>query len=175
MLILRTATLNDIDAIRVLMPLAIRELQKGYLTPEQLESSFSGMGLDLTLIEDGTYFTVWDRATLVGCGGWSFRATLYGGNHSPGRSDCLLDPVTERARIRAMYTHPDHVRRGIGRMIIEAAEAEARLHGFKALEMAATMAGKPFYQLCGYEIESEWEDVNGPVAVPLATMTKVLA
>ena len=174
MLILRAATLSDIDAIRALMPLAIRELQKGYLTPEQLESSFGGMGLDVTLIEDGTYFAVWEGDTLVGCGGWSFRATLYGGNHSPGRSDRLLDPATERARIRAMYTHPDHIRRGIGRMIIEAAEAAANARGYKALEMAATMAGKPFYLLCGYEIESEWEDTNGPAPVPLATMTKTL-
>lgn len=175
MLTLRIATLSDCDAIRALMPLAIRELQKGYLTPEQLESSFGGMGLDITLIEDGTYFTVWDGEVLVGCGGWSFRATLYGGNHSPGRSDRLLDPETERARIRAMYTHPDHVRRGIGRMVIDASEGAARAYGFKALEMAASMSGKPFYLLCGYEIESEWEDTNGPVPVPLATMTKILA
>jgi GNAT superfamily N-acetyltransferase len=171
-LTLRLATHSDCDAIRALMALAIHELQKGYLTPDQIEASSMSMGLDTQLIDDGTYFSVWDGDTLVGCGGWSFRATLYGGNHSAGRSIRLLDPVTERARIRAMYTHPDHTKRGIGKLIIDAAEASARARGFTALEMAATMAGKPFYLRCGYTIESEWFDENGAVPVPLATMVK---
>jgi len=91
---------------------------------------------------------------------------LHGGDHSAGRDNRLLNPDTERARIRAMYCHPDHVKRGIGRLIIEAAEAAAKADGFKALEMAATKAGEPFY------IEREWEDLNGAVPVPLLTMVK---
>jgi GNAT superfamily N-acetyltransferase len=171
-LTLRLATNSDCDAIRALMTLAICELQKGYLTPDQIKASSMSMGLDTQLIEDRTYYAVWDGDTLVGCGGWSFRATLYGGNHSAGRSIRLLDPATDRARIRAMYTHPDYARRGIGKLIIDAAETAARNRGFRALEMAATMAGKPFYQRCGYTIESEWFDENGAVPVPLATMVK---
>jgi GNAT superfamily N-acetyltransferase len=169
---LRLADTADCEHIRALMMLSIRELQKGYLTPEQIEASHAGMGLDTQLIADGSYFTVWHGDTLVGCGGWSFRATLYGGNHSANRDISLLDPATERARIRAMYTHPDHTKRGIGQMIITASETAAREHGFGALEMAATMAGKPFYLRCGYTIESEWFDENGAVPVPLATMVK---
>lgn len=164
----------DCDAIRELMALSIEELQRDYLTPEELDSSKGGMGLDTRLIEDGTYFTVWDGDLLVGCGGWSPRATLYGGNHSPGRDDRMLDPATERAKIRAMYTHPDHIHRGIGRMILNAGENAARAAGFRAAEMAASMAGKPFYLRCGYTIEREWLDTNRPVAVPLATMSKTL-
>lgn len=171
---LRIATMADCDAIKALMNRAIRDLQIGFLTDEQIASSFVAMGLDTQLIEDGTYFTIWDGTTLVGCGGWSFRATLYGGNHSEGRSARELDPATERARIRAMYTNPDYVRRGIGKMIIDAGEAAALAKGFRALEMAATMAGKPFYLRCGYTIESEWFDENGEVPVPLATMVKTL-
>ncbi|HAU22691.1 MAG TPA: GNAT family N-acetyltransferase, partial [Erythrobacter sp.] len=114
MIEIRLATPQDVPAISELMELAIAELQKGFLTPEQLESSRAGMGLDLQLIEDGTYFCVEEDGTLIGCGGWSRRATLYGGNHSAGRDPRLLDPATERARIRAMYTHPDHTRKGIG-------------------------------------------------------------
>lgn len=169
---LRPATSSDSDAIRALMTRAIEELQRGYLSPEQIRSSHAAMGLDTQLIEDGTYFTVWDGDVLAGCGGWSHRATLYGGNHSAGRSARLLDPATERARIRAMYTHPDHVKRGIARMVLEASESAARSAGFRALEMAATMAGKPFYLRCGYVVESEWFDANGAVPVPLATMVK---
>ncbi len=174
-LLIRLATMEDCPAIRDLMALAIRELQKGFLTDEQIESSFAGMGLDTLLIEDGTYFTVWSGETLAGCGGWSKRATLYGGNHSAGRSARLLDPATERGRIRAMYTHPDHVRRGIGSMILDAGEAAALKEGFSELEMAATMAGKPLYSRAGYIVESEWFDTNGAVPVPLATMVKRIA
>lgn len=174
MLSIRFAKREDEAAISALMILAIEQLQRGYLTPEQIEASKAGMGLDGQLIEDGTYFCVEDGESLAGCGGWSRRATLYGGNHSAGRDARLLDPLTERARIRAMYTHPDHVRKGVGKMIIEAAEAAARAEGFGAIEMAATMAGKPFYLRCGYRVEREWQDTNGPVPVPLATMAKRL-
>jgi len=169
---LRLADEVDIESIKNLMNLAISELQKPYLTPAQIESSFLAMGLDTQLIEDKTYFCVWAGDILVGCGGWSRRTTLYGGNHTSGRDANLLDPATDRARIRAMYTHPDYTRLGIGRLIIDASEQAAMSEGFKSLEMAATLAGRDFYLRCGYEIEREWEDKNGPVPVPLLTMVK---
>ncbi|MBX7533819.1 GNAT family N-acetyltransferase [Qipengyuania sp. 1XM1-15A] len=174
MLSIRLARKDDEPAIAALMKLAIEQLQQGYLTPEQIEASKAGMGLDALLIEDGTYFCVEDEGELAGCGGWSRRATLYGGNHSAGRDPRLLDPASERARIRAMYTHPDHVRKGVGRLVLETAEGAARAEGFREIEMAATMAGKPFYERCGYAVESEWHDTNGAVPVPLATMAKAL-
>ena len=171
-LTLKLASISDAEEIRRLMNLSIVDLQKGYLTDAQIEASFAGMGLDTQLIKDQTYFCVWDGDVLAGCGGWSYRATLHGGDHSANRDITPLDPATDRARIRAMYTHPDHVKRGIGRMVIEAAEDAARAKGFKELEMAATLAGKPFYLKCGYRIESEWEETHGAVPVPLLTMIK---
>ena len=174
MITIRPATPEDAPAIAQLMEQSIAELQKGFLSPEQIAASRAGMGLDLQLIEDGTYYCVEDEGVLIGCGGWSRRATLYGGNHSAGRDPRLLDPATERARIRAMYTHPDHTRKGVGRLILATAEEAARSEGFGALEMAATMSGKPLYTACGYEVESEWFDENGAVPVPLATMWKRL-
>ncbi|NNC53978.1 MAG: GNAT family N-acetyltransferase, partial [Erythrobacter sp.] len=123
MLSIRLARQEDAPAIAALMQLAIEQLQQSYLTSEQIEASKAGMGLDALLIEDGTYFCVEDNGELAGCGGWSRRATLYGGNHSAGRDPRLLDPANERARIRAMYTHPDHVRKGVGRLVLETAEA----------------------------------------------------
>lgn len=172
MITIRPATQEDVPAIAALMELAIAELQQGFLTPEQIEASRAGMGLDVQLIADETYFCVEEAGELIGCGGWSRRATLYGGNHSAGRDPRVLDPATERARIRAMYTHPKHTRKGVGRLILDTAEAAARKEGFRELEMAATMSGKPLYEACGYRVESEWFDDNGAVPVPLATMWK---
>lgn len=171
---IRLATDADIAAIRRLQDRSISELQEGYLNPAQIEASRLSMGLDTQLIEDGTYFVVNDGAKIVGCGGWSFRATLYGGDHSAGRSANRLDPLTERARIRAMYTDPEHVRRGVGRLILDTAEQAAAAIGFTSLEMAATEAGRPFYARCGYRVEKSFFDENGTVPVPLHTMVKTL-
>lgn len=154
------------------MILAIEELQTQYLTSEQILASHGAMGLDTQLIEDGTYFCVWKGAQIVGCGGWSFRQTLYGGNHFAGRNTGRLNPDTDRARIRAMYTHPDHIRQGIGSLILKTAEEAAEAAGFKAYEMAATLAGEPLYRRHGYKIESRWVDENGSVPIPLLTMVK---
>lgn len=172
---IKIAKNEDVVAIRMLMVLAIDVLQANYLTPEQVLASRASMGLDTQLIEDGTYFCVWDEDVLVGCGGWSYRGTLYGGNHSAGRDSGQLDPATDRARIRAMYTHPDHTRKGIGRLILDTSEQAAKAAGFKALAMAATLAGEAFYSRCGYVVEARWQDENGAVPVPLLTMVKSIA
>jgi GNAT superfamily N-acetyltransferase len=117
-----------------------------------------------------------DERLLVGCGGWSRRATLYGGNHSTDlRDDRLLDPASEPARIRAMYTDPDHARRGIGRLILGLCEEAARAAGFARLEMMATAAGEPLYLACGYHVIERAERLSPTgVAVPGAVMGKLL-
>ena len=159
------------------MARAINQLQAAFLTPQQITASAESLGLDTQLIDDGTYFVIEADGQLVGCGGWSRRATLYGGNHSTDlREDRLLDPASEAARIRAMYTDPGHVRRGIGRLILSLCEAAARDAGFARLELMATAAGEPLYVACGYRVieRAERLSANG-VAVPGAVMGKVLA
>ena len=133
------------------------------------------MGLDTQLIEDGTYCLARSGTTLVGCGGWSMRNTLYGGNHSKGRNTDLLDPDKDAARIRAMYTHPDWVRRGIGRLILDHCEQAARHTGFKRAEMMATLAGAPLYRACGYtEIEKHTDIAKDGTPIPLVRMGRSL-
>ncbi len=168
------AKIEDAPEIKALMKLAIDVLQADYLSPAQVVASHAGMGLDTQLISDETYFCVRESGQIVGCGGWSFRSTLYGGNHSAGRDAANLDPKKDRARIRAMYTHPDFTQRGIGRLILNTSERAAKAAGFKSLEMAATLAGEPFYTRCGYAVEKRWQDENGAVPVPLLTMVKTI-
>jgi GNAT superfamily N-acetyltransferase len=148
----RLATSDDIPAIAALMDRAIDSLQSAFLSPTEVAASRLSMGLDTQLIADGTYFLVEEGERLAGCGGWSRRATLYGGNHSVElRDDRLLDPATESARIRAMYTDPAFVRRGVGRLILSLSEAAARAAGFSRAEMMATLSGEPLYLACGYQ------------------------
>jgi GNAT superfamily N-acetyltransferase len=170
----RLAGRADLAALKVLMDAAIAELQKPFLNDSQIASSRAIMGLDSQLIDDGTYFIVEANGELAGCGGWSRRATLYGGDQSPGRSAALLDPARDAARIRAMYTHPDHVRKGIGRLILSLCEAAARAEGFIQVELMATLAGEPLYRACGYVPCEHFADDRGGVAVPLLRMSKRL-
>jgi len=171
---IRTAVEHDIEALRVLMAAAIEVLQRGFLSEAQIEASRAIMGLDTQLIADGTYFVVEAEGALAGCGGWSRRATLYGGSHSPGRNPALLDPTKDAARVRAMYTHPDFVRRGVGRLVLATCEAAAEAEGFRRVELAATLSGVPLYERCGYAAIERFEDARGGVAVPLVRMGRML-
>ena len=178
MLTHRLATPADLEALRDVMAQAIAELQKGFLTAEQIAASNAVMGLDTQLVADGTYFVIEDDEDdrIAGCGGWSYRATLYGGDHSSDlRDPAPLDPAVDAARIRAMYTHPDFARRGVGRLIMTLCEDAARAAGFRRAEMMATLSGEPLYRACGYT-PIEHVAAPGPdgVAVPLIRMGKPL-
>jgi len=167
----RLATLTDEPALAALMRRAIDELQRPFLTPDQVQASHAFMGLDSRLIADGTYFVVEVGDAIAGCGGWSRRATAYGGNHSAGRDDRLLDPATEAAKVRAMYTHPDHVRKGVGTLVLSLCQAAARAEGFAALELSATLAGAPLYRSFGFVDVRAFEDSG----VPMMLMRKAVA
>ena len=170
----RLAIPADVPALMALIEAAISELQRPFLEDDQIAASRSIMGIDRQLIEDGTYFIVEIDGEMAGCGGWSRRATLYGHDHSSGRDSALLDPSVDPARIRAMYTHPSHARKGIGRFVLGLCEDAARKSGFRRAELMSTMAGEPLYRSCGYEaIESTARHVDG-ISVPLLRMTKRL-
>ena len=156
------------------MERSISALQSAFLSPEQVAASRTIMGIDRQLIADGTYFLIEEGDRIVGSGGWSARATLYGGDHTPGRDPAALDPNTDSARIRAMYTDPDYARRGIGRLILKLCEDAAKTAGFKAVEMAATRSGEALYAACGYVVLERFEDARGGTSVPLSRMIKTL-
>lgn len=171
----RLANEADLPALHRLMKRAISAFLPDFLSPEQVEASFEIMGVDSRLIADGTYFMVFDGDDLAGCGGWSRRETLFGGDHTSGRNPRLLDAAKEAARVRAMYTDPDHGRKGVGRLILNLCEDAARAERFTQVELAATAAGVPLYKACGYTPMRAWDEItsNG-VPVPLVLMGKGL-
>ncbi len=174
-MLIRHAVPADLSAMRAVMRAAIDELQRGFLSTGQIAASRAVMGLDTQLVEDRTYFVVEDDGRIAGCGGWSCRATLFGGDHSTAlRDPRRLDPATEPARIRAMYTHPAFARRGVGGRILSAAEAAARDAGFRAVELMATLAGEPLYLAHGYRRVALAFAAQDGVEVPLVRMDKSL-
>jgi GNAT superfamily N-acetyltransferase len=174
-LALRPASAADIPLLNQLANSAIEDLLKPYLTAEQIFASHEIMGIDTQLIEDGTYFVVELNGTVVGCGGWSRRVTHFGGDHSPGRDGRLLDPESEPARVRAMYTLPVYARRGIGRAVLARCEEAVAHEGFKSVELVATMSGVPLYRACGYRDREAFEEQTpSGIGVPLLRMRKEL-
>jgi len=159
---LRTATLADTPHLHALIAESIRALGSADYTAGQIEAALTGaFGVDTSLIRDQTYFVIVNETgNVVGCGGWSRRRTLFGSDSRGDRNDEYLDPRSDRAKIRAFFIHPDHIRRGLGRWLLRHCEAEARRAGFSAFELMATLPGKRLYESCGYT-------AGEPVAHPL--------
>ena len=151
----RIAKNIDKASIIELMSQSIEHNMKAFLSKQEIEAAKETMGVDQTLIDDGTYFIIEtkvdEQTVIVGCGGWGKRKTLYGGDHTVGRDDSLSDPDSDPARIRAMYTHPDWGRCGIGTYLLMLGENAARESGFKTIELGATLAGEPLYIDRGYK------------------------
>src|ERR1700719_4340367 len=147
----RLAREDDIPALEALIPLSVRTLQAPYYSPAQMEAALGPVfGVDRQLIRDGTYFVVDYDGQIVGCGGWSKRHSLFGGDSGRSGDDALLNPECDSARIRAFFVHPEWARRGIGRSILAACESAIEAAGFYSVELVATLAGELFYAAFDY-------------------------
>ena len=176
---IRLAQNSDIPTLHQLIEDSVRGLQAGDYTEEQIEGALGGvLGLDTQLIADQTYFVAESRdeggeAIAVGCGGWSYRKTLFGSDHGPGREAALLDPATDAAKIRAIFIHPQWARRGIGSLILKHCEDAALAAGFQCFEMGSTLTGVPLYTLKGYrEIERIGAPLPNGEVLPVVRMRK---
>jgi len=177
----RLATERDIPASRELIETSVRALQQTEYSREQIEGSLQGtQGVDTRLIADGTYYVVEvegpaSESTIIGCGGWSKRKTLFGSDQRADREDSFLDPATDAAKIRAFFVHPDWVRRGIASKILDCCEQAAREAGFRRLEMGATLTGVALYAARGYlEVERIEVPLPNGSSLPVVRMAKVV-
>lgn len=166
----------DVPALQQLIPESVRALSIGYYTPRQIESAITHIfGIDTQLVADGTYYAAVDGDQYAGCGGWSRRKTLFGGDQMKSAEDNLLDPAHDAARIRAFFVHPGWARQGIGRRIIEMCEDAARAQGFRRMELASTLPGEPLYAALGYQVTGRGEaPMPDGETLPIAYMAKAL-
>ena len=174
--IIRKANLDDREAIELLIVESARGLSRGDYSGRQIESAIRTVfGVDTDLIVDGTYFVAEDSGMLVGCGGWSKRRTLFGGDRFKGRDSGELDPKVEAAKIRAFFVHPEYARMGIARAILSLCESEARAGGFRSVELMSTLPGLKLYRACGYEGGERVEhETEGGASIGLVPMRKEL-
>ena len=160
-----------------LIPLSARRLQAAYYSGAQIEEAIGGVfGVDRQLVRDGTYFVVEHGGRIVGCGGWSRRASLFGGDVGRKREDRELDPLKDPARIRAFFVHPDWARRGIGSSIMPACEQAIGAAGFRRVVIVSTLAGEPLYAGFGYRPSERFavELANG-LELPVVRMERTLS
>jgi GNAT superfamily N-acetyltransferase len=174
--LIRIATIDDRAAIGDLIQASARHLSRADYSDAQIEGAIATVfGVDTNLIIDGTYFVAESAGELIGCGGWSKRRTLFGGDQYRSRDPVELDPKTEAAKIRAFFIHPQHAREGIARSILQTCEAEARALGFQALELMSTLPGIKLYRACGYVGDERIELEVGPgISIELVPMRKEL-
>lgn len=173
-MIVRRATLEDREAMQQLIAASARVLSRKHYDDAQIEAAIATVfGVDTDLIDDGTYFVAESDGEFVGCGGWSRRKTLFGGDQFASRDAGYLDPQSEPAKIRAFFIHPDHARKGIARVILARCEDEARAHGFHELELMATLPGVEFYKICGFSERGTFDlDLVEGVKLELVPMRK---
>jgi GNAT superfamily N-acetyltransferase len=173
---MRKAIEGDSAAIERVMRESTEALGAAWYDERELASAVRFITvLDVDLVRDGTYFVVEQESQIVACGGWSARRKLFAGGSAAADDRAALDPVTEAARIRAMFVHPAVARRGLGRRILEACEEEARRASFARAELMATLPGAPLYRACGYHLIEETVLVLGDgVRLPAARMEKIL-
>jgi GNAT superfamily N-acetyltransferase len=172
----RAAVLSDVPLLGRLIAESARGLSVSDYTSAQIEASIgTSWAVDTQLIDDGTYFVVETDQRIVGCGGWSRRRTLFGGDLQAGRDSALLDPAFDAARIRAFFVHPDWARRGIGRSLLVHSEAEALRHGFRAAELMATLPGERLYRALGYVVTAHVQHpLTETLTIDLVSMRKDL-
>jgi GNAT superfamily N-acetyltransferase len=173
---IRLATPTDLPALCELIPLSVRGLSRGFYSDAQIESAIRHVfGPDTQLIADRTYFVTKIGDVLVGCGGWSRRRTLFGGDQMKTADDKLLDPKVEPARVRAFFVHPDWARRGIAGAILEACMNAARAAGFRRVELVATLPGEPLYRAFGFDAIERFEAaMPDGLTLPVVRMIRAL-
>jgi GNAT superfamily N-acetyltransferase len=170
------AALADIDQLTELIGHSVRGLSLNDYTPLQIESAIRYIfGIDSQLIKDETYYVFEIGGTIAGCGGWSKRNTLYGGDQFKATQEQLLDPAVDAAKIRAFFVHPDFARRGIGKELMNVCETAAIKAGFHKFEMGATLPGAPFYQVLGYTaVKKILVGMPNGETLPIIRMQKLL-
>jgi N-acetylglutamate synthase-like GNAT family acetyltransferase len=173
---IRLANDRDVPALRELITASVQTLHAPYYSPSQINAALGPVfGVDSQLIRDGTYFVVEREGRIVGCGGWSYRQTVFGGDRGKEGGGVALVPGSDPARIRAFFVHPERARCGIGRLLLERCESAMLSAGFREALLVATLAGEPFYRAAGYRVERRFEvPLSDGLTLPVVRMSKIV-
>lgn len=173
---IRLAELDDVQRLNDLIALSAHTLSRDDYSKKEINAAiYYVFGVDTELVKDKTYFVIEKDGKIAGCGGWSKRKTLFGGNQFSERENTLLDSSKDAAKIRAFFIHPNFSRQGLGTILLRHCEHQAILNGFTAVEMMATLPGVKLYKKLGYQsISDEAVILPDKTSVKFVHMKKIL-
>lgn len=170
---LRRATMADRPALEEMKERSMSALLDPLMTREQSREMRQLTPFDPALIEDGTYYVADVNGWIAASGGWSRRAALFSADLPGSNEPQFLDPQCDSAGIRAMYTHPDFARKGLGSLVLATALAAARLAGFRRAQLLATVAGERLYRTAGWKTDERvMVGTDGKAIVPGCRMSR---
>lgn len=139
-MLVRPATPEDAPAVAAILAASYPLLMRGPYPDDLLARTLPGMTRpNPTLLASGTYYLAEaGDGVFAACGGWSANA--------PG-SDVRQPGI---AHIRHFATHPAWTSRGVGRMLYDRCEQDARSAGFERFTCYSSLNGEPFYAAMGF-------------------------
>ena len=156
---LRAIVEDDFDAVRTMQARSFAALGGGANTPEQIKAHVDEIMSPAYRDElhDNHLIVAEDAGgSLVGSAGW-----------------CTVPDQPQTARIRKVFVDPEFAGQGMGRLLVEATEADAIAHGFHDFACRANRNAVPFYERLGYR--SVFDGVmatSSGVDLPVVFMTK---
>ncbi|MEL6914206.1 MAG: GNAT family N-acetyltransferase [Pseudomonadota bacterium] len=157
--LIRTATPADTLAVDALLGRSYPRLLKADYPPSVLVAAIPAMARARpSLMASGTYYLALEDGAVLGAGGYT-----------PNRRRAGWGDV------RHVVTDDRHLRRGIGRALMEHTFARARSVGLGALECWATLTAVPFYEAVGFEtVEPMVVQLQGAISFPAMRMQRRL-
>lgn len=161
-IVVRTATPNDRELLSQLIASSYGGLARAPYDPGALAAALPSMSrANPKLLASGTYYVAEIGGTAAGCGGWTME--------KPGGGEI----VAGVGHIRHFATHPAHLRKGIGRLLLDVCLAEAREAGIRTMMCQSTLPAEPFYAAAGFRRIGLIEIEMGPgVRLPAVAMQR---
>ena len=136
---IRTSTPTDSEVLSALILASYSRLYRGWYPDDVLDAALPLMSrANPQLLASGWYYVAAVAGEIAGCGGWSTWPPG-GGEAAPGI-----------AYIRHFATHPDHVRKGVARSLIERCLTDGRSNGVRLFKCMASLPGEDFYARMGF-------------------------
>ena len=156
--VLRPVSIDDMSSVRYVHEIAFRILAAEHHSEEQLAAHIEVILQPeyIKEIRNNSVYCAWVDGEIVGTSGW-----------------CPADDNGTTARIRKVFVRPLFSCCGIGRLLLENAEARAYQAGFTDFSVRANVNAVSFYTRAGYEITSHGVmSTNSGIDLPVAFMRK---
>jgi N-acetylglutamate synthase-like GNAT family acetyltransferase len=138
---IRVAGMQDAAAVTDLLRASYPVLMADFYDPALLQRALPIMTrANPALLSSGRYYLAEDsEGRVVGCGGWSFARPAVG------------EEQEGLAHIRHFASHPDRLRRGIGRALFARCAEDAAASAVARFEVYASLNAERFYRAVGFE------------------------